>query len=78
MNNNHEIMAAERALRGIAEMKGVGYVHFAWYADISKFGVSIHNDYMVRSGMADRLDDAVSQAIDSEPFDATPKVERMA
>lgn len=77
-NLEHELMAAERALKAIAEMTGASYVHFAWYREISKFGVSIHNDNMVRSGMSAVLTVAAGEAMDAKPFDATPKEEKAA
>lgn len=77
-NLEHELMAAERALKAIAEMTGADYAHFAWYGEISKFGVSIHNGHMVRSGMAPVLAVAIDKAKKEKPFDATPKEEKAA
>lgn len=77
-NLEHEPMAAERALRAIAEMTGADYVGLCWYSDIARFGVSIHNGYMVRYAMDAVLTVAVDKAMASEPFDATPKEETAA
>lgn len=73
MNIEHELMAAERALRAIAEKTGADYVHFAFYREIRKIGVSIHNGNHVKSGMGKALNDAVDEAMAAKPFDATPK-----
>lgn len=59
-NLEHELMAAERALKAIAEMTGADYVHFAWYGQISKFGVTmlrlherlVHDELLVRAGLS--------------------------
>jgi hypothetical protein len=68
-NLEHELMAAERALRNIAEMTGGGYVALHWYSEIGKFGVNIHDGEMVRQAMDDRLYPAMHKASDKTPFD---------
>ena len=68
-NLEHELMAAERALRNIAEMTGGDYVAFHFYRGINKLGVNIHDGELVRSRTCTTLNEAVGDAIVAKPFD---------
>ena len=70
-NLEHELMAAERALRAVAEMTGAQYVAFHFYGDcIRKLGVSIHNGGLVRSRNGDILPDAYEAAVMADALNA--------
>lgn len=63
-NLEHELMAAERALRAIAEMTGAQYVAFHFYSDCTRqLGVSIHSGGLVRSRSGHTLHETYESAV---------------